>query len=351
MRPHARNATALLPALSDLLDGQADRISADIVVRAAVEYCTAYLRRTSYARSWSFEHAGLRVEDVAFDILGELLADGEEGPCSALRHGMLHTLASHPEGDTPPLGAFRAVLITTVNQRIGRYFSACDPIRGKILARVRKRVARCDSLLSISAANGHWYLRPGRESTLHLPALPYEELLLLARAVFSADYFEFELLDSLLSALESLPQVRQAVSEADLVQMSVELLGRALEAEPERSNAPSEDRSPLLLIIDETIANFRPWLERKFIRPGKLSLSEAEAILRAGRIYLEDAMDGEPDSIYTYLSMTMPGLTRIEYRRDYHNRVGYILQRLFSTVGERVLSLQGNTVTEPGSLS
>ena len=122
--------------------------------------------------------------------------------------------------------------------------------------------SRCDSLLSISAANGHWYLRPGRESTLHLPALPYEELLLLARAVFSADYFEFELLDSLLSALESLPQVRQAVSEADLVQMSVELLGRALEAEPERSKAPSEDRSPLLLIIDETIANFRPWLER-----------------------------------------------------------------------------------------
>ncbi len=333
--------------LSRLADGSADMLDVHNIVHLAVAFTVRLLRRITFSRGYSFEASGLTIEDIGFDIIAETLADGDTGPCAELVRGMNTTIAKNPPGQVSRLGAFHAVLITTVHQRLGRYFAHADPVRGQLRERLRKWVSRSKDHIQVIGGDGRFYLPAARMDSLVLEAMHFDELEQLFSSLDHRDASEYDLLKQLLEALDALGDVRVAVRESDFLQLIMCRVNRGFEdaQTPHTSFEESEGTNGVMELIDSVINEMAIWVNSRFVAEGKLSQQEGDAVLRAAREYLVDGMHGDTDSHYVYLKRQIPDLTHARYRQEYHNRTGYIFNKILTTVGKRLLYREGADVS------
>jgi hypothetical protein len=311
----------------------------NIIVSATVDYANNVLQWMQHRRSYTFQRMGLSLRDVANDVVAELLADGPDGACHRLRHALMCEYAA-PTSSL--LARYSAVCVRTVQQNITRVFAEFDPVRARLLETVRRHVRMTDRYLTIDGCMGRLYtVADPAVARLHCD---YPDELRLRHAAFRATNLRpspmIAVLEHCLASLADDATVQCAIFEHDLLRLVVSMLGAELDAVTDDASTmqlPDDAQSELLRHIERTIIDAREWISTKFIRPQRLTSTEAEAILSACRSALLDAAYADQRDHYSYLRERMQGLTYETYRAVYRHRTEYIFRKIFSSMGRHLL--------------
>lgn len=325
-------------ALSGLLDGRLSRTESDAIVRAALAHARGYLRWLVWQRQYSLHPLGMSIDDLAADAVAELLSEIDGERMTRLRTALADVLATN-DGDVPVAGAFKAVVLRTVRLNLARVFMEMHPVRARLLRSLRRYVTSSSRFVRIDGVAGYWYAFAEGDAQLRQPAAPPD----LLRSLLAAPRVQVqpaaEVLEALLIALGAFPSLRQAVSEDDVLDLTLQLLQTdQLAALPQESSneEPALDGTVLEEEAVAALASLRDWVEHAYVRREKLDTEEAEAMMEAAARYIRDLARGEERSHFHYLRELLPGLRHDDYRRRYRNTYEYILRTVFTTAASRL---------------
>ncbi|GEM_PF-1377703 len=317
--------------LDRLLNGSPALRECEELAALCVKQAAAFLRLIINRHSYRVDGFGMTLDGIAADMLGELLAGDESGPCAELRVSLLRS------DDTASVEARTyAILYRTVQQNLPRLFAEHDPVRSKLLRSIRRSARTDEEIRTITAAGGRIYCHRRADPRLHLPAIPYEQLLLFLHDRGRCESTFRGLFRSILLKASELETCRAGIGEHELLQALVENAAGGYEQEIFTENPPdsSTEDADLTGAVDGALQATLEWVEHAFIAAGKLDRTEAEAILSACRAYMLDTAYDRALGLYRYMREQMPALSQAEYRSKYRNRCEYILRRLFRSVGD-----------------
>lgn len=324
--------------LSQLLEGKLPPSSAECIIHAAIGHARGYLRWLIWHRNYSLVPLGLSVDDLACDAIAELLSEIDGERMERLRRA-LREVASGDDINIPLEAAFKAVVLRTVRLNLARVFMEMQPVRARVLRSLRRHVHASSRFVRFDSITGYWYARAGEDARLQLPAAPQDMLRGLAATPRKHVQPAVGMLDALLGALEDFPSLRQAVSEEDVLDLTLQLLQTDQMAALPRESP--EDRTTLDtgVLEEETLAalaSLRGWVNDTYVRRGKLAAAEAEAMLVAAEEYVHDLAHCEERGHFHYLHRLLPELAYAEYRSRYRSIYEYILRLLFTTTRSRL---------------
>lgn len=290
-------------------------------------------------RGFHFESLGLSLRDVATDAVAELLS-GSDGDPPIIRYLKENT----GDSDDPAVieAHLRAIVVRTINQNITRILAEYDPVYAKSLRMLRIHVRRTESISVRQAVAGCWYFKgDDQHAAFNLPALRAEDLKTHIVITRSDQNPSVQVLEACLNFLGTQSEFRRAVSESDVMRLTLELLGEDLRM-ASRESVPSDNNHDYKLIEDAVataMVETRKWATRKYVEKQKLSVPELEAMIGAIRMFILDSADGEPESYFYYLRQHLPALTYERFREDYRNTFQYILRQFLTKTRGLLVSL------------
>lgn len=324
--------------LSQLLEGTLPPSSADRIIHTAIGHARGYLRWLIWHRNYSLVPLGLSVDDLACDAIAELLSEIDGERMERLRRA-LREVASGDDAGIPLEAAFKAVVLRTVRLNLARVFTEMQPVRARLLRSLRRTVQASTRLVRFDGVDGYWYALAGHEPLLQLPAAPLDML----RGMGASPRLQVQpavaVLECLLVTLRDFPFLRQAVSENDVLDLTIELLQTDQMAALPVETPEDGGGFDTVVLEQETLAalaSLREWVRESYVRRGKLTTGEAEAMLLAAEEYIHDLARSEEHGHYHYLHRLLPDLGHAEYRARYRSMYEYILRTLFTTARIRL---------------
>lgn len=352
MNRQPRTTDILEEVLALLLRGELSHAGTETIFHAALAHARGYIRWLVWHRNYSLLPLGLSVDDVAIDAIAELLSEIDGERMERLRGALREVVAQHAETNLPLDLAFKAVVLRTVRLNLARVFTEIHPFRARLLRALRRHVQATASFTRHDGIAGYWYSLARTDPCLELPAAPPEVLRAMLTASDHHAHPAASVLANLLESLRRFPALRQAVSEEDVLDLTLQVIQAdhvaATPADTRDDDLPLDAASITQEILD-VLESLRPWVHRSYVARGKLSESEASAMLLAAERYVTDLASAEDRGHFHYLRELLPGLTHADYRARYRNVYEYLLRNIFTTVRTRLqLSIDDQEET-PGS--
>lgn len=324
--------------LSQLLEGNLPPSYADRIIQTALAHARSYLRWLIWHRNYSLVPLGLSVDDLACDAIAELLSEIDGKNMERLRRA-LREVASGDDADIPLEAAFKAVVLRTVRLNLARVFMEMHPVRARLLRSLRRHVLASPDFVRFDGIAGYWYAHAGDDPRLQQAAAPTDLLRGLLVSPRTRVQPAVGVLVALLDGLREFPALRQAVSEDDVLELTMQLLQTdQLTAIPQESDETSSDMDSGVLEKEtlEALDSLRDWVEGAYVSRGKLEANEADAMFLAAEAYIHDLARSENRGHYYYLHRLLPELGHAEYRSRYRSIYEYILRLLFATTRTRL---------------
>lgn len=324
------------PLLENLLNGRIGARDVDAIIHSAISQARSYLRWLIWQRNYTVLPLGLTIDDLACDTVAELVSDLDGEQLARLRRA-LRDMREEEEAVSLEC-AFKAVVLRTVRFNLARVFMDMQPVRARLLRSLRRAAQTRQLLRRIDSVSGYWYATVDGDAMLELPAAPVELLRSLLRGPVLSVQPAPTVALTLLQRLREFPDLRQAVAEEDVLELTLELLQADQEAAtPDaQDDALSPDLSLLESTALEALQAMRPWLYASYVDKGKIDDHEAAAMLAAAEGYIRGLARNEDSTHYACLRRTLPGLTHPEYRSRYRNTYEYMLRGVFATARERL---------------
>lgn len=325
-------------ALTDLLREHPARVSSDAIVRAALMHARAYLRWLMWNHNYTLVPLGLSVDDLAADTIAELVSEIDGEHMERLRRA-LREITEGDDAGIPLEHALKAVVLRTVRLNLARVFMEMHPVRARLLRSLRRFAQTSPEIARHDGIAGFWYSAADRDAQLELPPAPQDALHAMLTPPSTLVQPAPAVLRGLLDALRSFPELRQAVAEADVLDITLRLLRTDQEAAAPtylQLTIESEDALPLMEEALEALSSLRPWVQSAYVSRGKLSTEEMDAMLAAAGQYIADLARGEERGHYSYLRALLPDLTHDAYRAHHRNVYEYILRTVFTTTRQRL---------------
>jgi len=335
--PDVNNTSTTIHLLRLALNAELDRTSSDALIDLCVRRTTRILIWTSRSNTYRFSKLGLRLEDIAYDIIAELVSDSEIEHCAALRHALM----KYPhESDDELVAGFESLLFKNVSKSLSRLFSEINRTQHLLLRSLRYNADLQSDIVFIERLDGRWYLlRSYDDARLHLPGMPQEELRQYLRGTdMNRRPFVMALLNEILGLLDRQDEYRKAVREPDVIQIAMDIIGTQFMGMIERDESENDaiDTDVNLQIYERCLQKAldisRVRVEESHGNRNFLSPHDLAAFLEAAGNYMRDDFQGRQGSRYSYLCIAMPGLTNRRYREDYRNRFEHFLRKLAEDV-------------------
>ncbi|MGB5073011.1 MAG: hypothetical protein WBQ23_02655 [Bacteroidota bacterium] len=323
--------------LTGLLHGRISSTETDTIIRTALGYARSYIRWLTWNRSYTIVPLGMSLDDMAVDTIAELMSEIDGEHMQRLRRALEDVASGGPE-IIPLECAFKAVVLRTVRLNIARIFIEMHPVRARLLRSLRRFAQSSGKIIRHDGIAGYWYSFSAVDPCLELPAAPPDVL----RGIFTVPRVHVRpapsVLTALLEALAAFPELRQAVSEDDVLDITLRLLETDQDAAtPQFQDAEEHSNSnPLEAEALEALSSLQPWIFSSYVSSGKLTEDEASAMLIAAERYIRDLASGEERGHFSYLRSLLPDLTHEHYRSHYRNVYEYILRTIFTNTRERL---------------
>jgi hypothetical protein len=274
---------------------------------------------------------GLTIEDLAYDIIADLVVEKDGIRCAPLRDAFLR---AGTEEEDVLLSVFDAVLFRRSTQSMSRLLAEQDRIGYLLLRSLRGNAGRYEDIVTMDRLDGRWYmLYSTGNARLHLPALPFEELNVHVsmRSAASRPLVLAVALDAL-ELLQGQDEYRRALRETDIVQYTRKILSTGFNDELlEEQRLSGDHNGEAQLRADRNyqkiIEQLRMRLMENHVRKRNFSADEFDAFFEAASEYARDTVTGTAESQYYYLRQVMPGLTQSRFRETYRNRFSYFLKK------------------------
>jgi len=287
------------------------------------------------SKRYDFSKFGLSHEDLAYDIVADLLAE-RDGLCCAQLCDALRDVS--PGSDEELLSTFESVLFGNAIQSVQKVFREVNRTQYLLLRSLRNYVGTCRDIQVVDRLDGRWYVFVDDEdSLLQCPAIPRDELHRVLRTRTSGQSsLAIRVVREAREVLMSQDIYRRAVSEADILSIAVNLVEMNLVVQSEIDLVPERtvELSKLWSVICRVLKDVGLWVEEMYVLKGRLNADEADAMMAAARAWFEDRLMGEEQSLYAYLRNQMPGLTQVRYRKHYRHQFEYVLKKIQRRTGD-----------------
>lgn len=332
---HAPPATSDL--IARLLNDELNAHRVDHIVDRTVECARRYIQWLIWQRGYHLGPTGLSIDDLAYDLVAELVSelDGEVlGRLKSALRGIRDEEGEAFDADS----AFVAVVNRTARLNLARFFMDINPLQSRLLRALRRYAVASPAVVRIDSVSGYWYAAADRDPQLHLPAVPADTLRSALAATTLDGHPVRSVLHAALDAVARIPGVRQAVYEHDILDWTHGMLqSRHLVESDAAMTAEDVDDSIMAdRALNAALAEARNWVDEKYVQRHKLSTMEAEAMLRAIQLYVDDLKRDDALGHFTYLRQVLPGLTQQRYRKSYRNTYEYIVRTVFTNVRRRL---------------
>ena len=339
MNRHPHETDRSEEVLSQLLRGELSHSGTEVIFHAALMHARGYIRWMVWHRNYSLLPLGLSIDDVAIDAIAELLSEIDGERMERLRRALGEVVATHHEVELPLDLAFKAVVLRTVRLNLARVFTEIHPFRARLLRALRRHVQATGRFTRHDGIAGYWYSFAQDDPGLELPAAPPDALRAMLTVTDHHAHPAASVLTALLESLRRFPALRQAVSEEDVLDLSLQLIQAdhvAATPADSRDDEASMDAESIAQEVLATLESLRPWVHRSYVAKGKLTEGEASAMLLAAERYVIDLASAEDRGHFHYLRELLPGLTHAEYRARHRNVYEYLLRNIFTTVRGRL---------------
>ncbi len=325
-------------ALTELIRERCSRASTDAIIRAALAHARAYLRWLMWNRNYTLVPLGMSIDDLAADTIAELVSEIDGEHMARLRRALLNLTSGDDAGLSPEL-ALKAVVLRTVRLNLARVFMEMQPVRARLLRSLRRFAQSSPDIVRHEGVAGFWYSSADHDARLELPPAPQDVLHAMLNPPSTLVQPAPAVLKALLDSLRSFPELRQAIAEDDVLDITLTLLHTDQEsATPVYPRMPDEpeDALPLKEEALAALSSLRTWVISAYVSRGKLRIEETEAMLTAAARYITDLARGEERGHYSYLRDLLPDLTHESYRAHHRNVYEYILRTVFTTTRQRM---------------
>jgi hypothetical protein len=334
---HMHASIPMAELLEGLRHGSLDRRQTDALIDRTVRQARVYVQWLIWHRGYHIGPTGLSVEDLAYDLIAELVSELDGEMLGRLRRAVCElTEAADAAYDTE--SAFIAVVNRNVRCNIARLFMDLNPVHARLLRALRRYVQSGESIQRIDSVSGFWYARAG-DAMLERPPVP-PELLRSGTVAFSENGNPVRaVLDACLAYLDGQDRWRRAVLEHDVIELTMARLNRDHASNGSQSVVYAEepgDDGIAYAALSDALEEAREWVAARYVSTGKLSRGEADAMLDAILRYLDDLRRQDVLGHVSYLRQTMPGLTQQRYRESYRNMYEYILRSIFTSARQRL---------------
>ncbi len=320
------------------LNAELDRSAEDALIDLCLKRTVHILQWARKANSYRYNQLGMQIEDIAYDIIAELVIEIDGVRCAPLRGILLNV---QDEQDDALLSNFEGILFGYVSQSMTRLFSEVNRTQYLLLRSLRYNAERQENVVSRDRLDGRWYLLHSEsEARLHLPGMPVEELRQYLRgADLKQRPFALALLNEILKLLDGQEEYRKAVRESDVLQIALDIVGTQFASVME-TEVPESD----MVDVKDTLRHAerclhralemnREWAEEFYTDKGRLNDHDLQAFQHAASSYVRDSFLGTSGSQYSYLREILPGLTQHRYRESYKNRLEYFIKKVVEVVG------------------
>ncbi|MBR9976733.1 MAG: hypothetical protein KFH87_01475, partial [Bacteroidetes bacterium] len=319
----------------------------DVIVAEALKHARSYLRWLMWNRNYTLAPLGMSIDDIACDAVAELLSEIDGEDMERLRKSLKNVLAPEPR-EIPLDCAFQAVVLRTVRLNLARVFTEIHPVRARLLRSMRRFEQSSGLIRRHDGLAGYSYSLSDVDPCLERPATPQDVL----RAILILPKFTLQpapaICVALLEALCSHPELRQAVWEDDVLDITLTELqaGQATAMKLEGDDEFTDGESPVQQETLTALTEMRAWVFESYVEKKKLTKEEASAMLRAAEGYILDLARDEDRGHYHYLRMLLPYLSNDVYRSRYRNIYEYIIRTVFTRTRRR---LQYNSMEQINS--
>lgn len=323
--------------LTGLLKGTLSQSDVDVIVAEALAHARSYLRWLMWTRNYTLAPLGMSVDDIACDAVAELLSEIDGEHMERLRKALQNILAKEHR-DISIECAFRALVLRTVRLNLARVFAEVHPVRARLLRSMRRFEQSSGKLIRHDGISGYAYSLSDVDPCLERPAAPQDVLL----AILITPKLDLQpapaICVALLEALCSHPELRQAVYEDDVLDITLMELqaGQAAAIDFEGTCEFSDGESPIRQETLVALNEMRAWVIETYVKKNKLTREEADAMLLAAERYIHDLARDEDRGHYHYLRTLIPYLSNEVYRSRYRNIYEYILHAVFSRTRRRL---------------
>ena len=267
--------------LRNLLRGTLTGSSLDEFILCSIVRTEKALRWISYHRHYTFNLTGIGPQDLAYDLVAELVSDDGPLPCAQFR-SIMESLTDEQDTDASLVAAAESIIFQTVNRQLVRIFAEVDPVSARLLQVLRQYVRSSDELDALERIDGRWIFSPGSDALFEKPSCPVENLRKILRSSPNGRSSIRSILMHCLDYLNGQDEYRRSVLEYDVVRLSHEFVGReyALHAVAQVDDADQNAEFQVLLrLMFEVVESQRAWLEEKFLLKGTLTAEELDAFL------------------------------------------------------------------------
>jgi hypothetical protein len=301
----------------------------------------------THRRGYTFVKMGLSRHDIACDVVAELLAAHDHKPLGRFRLA-LERFAGVTDDPAAFDAALMQILTVTVDQNLTRLFREFDPVYARALRMLRLHVREHPDAVRIERdLAGTVYVAANAPYDRERAVVPLEALETMLHVQSLEGNPAVVVLETCLRMLAAHPLYRCAVHEADVMRLTIDLLGRSYTSDviDEQDAGGAHDHALLMADIKRAIEMTRVWIESSYVARRKLSPPESTALLDALRAYVADIGNNDERPRISYLQKVMPELTYDLFRSRYRNLFDYMI-RVFFTNARTVLVFHGHTDNE-----
>jgi len=334
---HMHASISMAELLDGLRRGSLDRRLTDVLIDRTVQQARQYIQWLIWHRGYHIGPTGLSVDDLAYDLIAELVSELDGEMLGRLRHALTE-LTDAADAPYDSESAFVAVVNRTVRCNIARLFMDLNPVQARLLRALRRYVQSRASMQRIDSVGGFWYARAG-DARLERPPVPPDMLRAGTVAAGANGNPVRSVLDACLAYLDGQDRWRLAVLEHDVIDLTMARLKMdhaASGGSHTVESVESGDDGIAYAALTAALEDARDWVAARYVRTGKLSGEEADAMLDAILHYVDDLRRQDVLGHVSYLRQTMPGLTQQRYRESYRNMYEYILRSIFTSARQRL---------------
>jgi len=335
---------ALRSSLLSGMAGKATRLEIARVVEESHHIALAYLRVATYGVRYMLRKSGVNIEDLAYDAIADLFAQGDTGSLPVLAQWWNSLPSSERADADKSFLAFRRLVIGAVHQRVFQMYRDVDPHLAKIIRNIKIALKRHPSVERGNEGGAMLLIpRSCRSLRLHLPPMPHE---LLLPELFDAIRLRSslkEMLGVLGRVLRAQTDYRRTVTivEAAALIREVYLSDAQYTTVADRPEGLSEDEIRAMVaktldgVLETILANYR---RRGAVSPPE-SDAHASALSDILRItYLDGS--GRDGSYFDALKRHLPSLTKGTYREKHRVILEYLVKSATKDIRRRLRAEQ-----------
>jgi len=323
-----------------LLHGNPSRQEINTIIQVAISHARSYIRWLIWNRNYSISPLGLTLDDLAYDLIAELVSEIDGENLQRLRSSITDIYHEDAEDDIDVESAFKAVVCRNVQINLARLFMEIHPVRARLLRSLRRYEKNHPSITRHDGLAGYWYSYASQAPRLELPSVPADIIRSMTISIGPHHHPTHAVLHQLLAGIARYPEYRQAAAEDDILELTLRLIQTdQTAATPDQHDDeldPEINASIMAESVLQTIPEIRIWVMESYVLRSKLLEDEAEAMLEAIQYYVTDLAQGRDQGHLYYLRRTIPALTQEVYRKRYRSTYEYIIRTVFAKARGRL---------------